>query len=377
MPARSAKRIGGRGLFIFLLLLGGWAPAQGQESIGQLEGEDFTVRGQVSLVTVDGRTVALLASGNELNVRRDAAQLHLFEGGEITFCGPMTVSLLKSSSGLTLAFGAGQLYLRLPRAILVNLYTPQFVIGLMESPGNEREAGLALDAAGTLSVKAVRGSVTLREQLGAGALLVPEGAEWQVKDGRLQAADAAPGACTCLPSAIAKRRPEASGETGVESVAAKPSDTVRTLPGASPATSQEQGKDSPPPGGLAASSALTGAPKETPKREPPPPAWQVIMPPLVYMPETPASPESGAVKPSTEDIFPFAEALAMAKELRLQPAMFVGQVIAVPLPDVHRQKAGSPGPSRADAEYKEAKRSRGVGAKIKSFFRRLFVGSRS
>lgn len=373
MPARPAKRIGGRALLAFLLLLGGWAPARGQEGIGQLEGEDFTVRGQVSLASVDGRTVALLASGNELNVRRDAALLHLFEGGEITFCGPMTVSLLKSSSGLTLAFGAGQLYLRLPRPILVNLYTPQFVIGLMESPGNEREAGLALDAAGTLSVKAVRGSVTLREQLGAGALLVPEGAEWQVKNGRLEAADAAPGACTCLPSAMAKRR----GETGVESVAAKPSDTVRTLPGASTTTSQEQGKDSPPPGGPAAPSALAGAPKETPRREPPPPAWQVIMPPLVYMPETPASPESGAVKPSTEDIFPFAEALAMAKELRLQPAMFVGQVIAVPLPETHRQRAGSPGASRADGENKEAKRGRGVGAKIKSFFRRLFVGSRS
>ncbi len=373
MPARPAKRIGGIAICAFLLLLAALTPARGQEGIGQLEGEDFTVRGQVSLATVDGRSVAILASGNELNVRGGAAQLRLFEGGEITFCGPMTVSLLKSSSGLTLAFAAGQLYLRLPRPILVNLYTPQFVVGLMESLGNEREVGLALDAAGTMSVKAARGSVTLREQLGGGALLVPEGAEWQIKNGHLQSADAAPGACTCSPSAFSKRR----GEAGVETAAAKPSDTVQTLPEAAPTTSHEQRKEGPPPGGLATPSPLASTPGETPRKEPPPVEWQVIMPPLVYMPEKPASPEAGALKPSTEDIFPFAEALAMAKELRLQPAMFVGRVIAVPIPEMRRETARTPGASRSDAEYKGAKRGGGVGAKIKSFFRRLFGSSRS
>ncbi len=372
--------------FVFLLLLRGSALALDQEGIGQLEGEDFTVRGQVSLATVEGRSVAILASGNEVNVRRGAAQLRLLEGGEITFCGPMTVSLLKGSSGLTLALGAGQLYLRLPRPILVNLYTPQFVIGLMESLGNEREVALALDATGTLNIKAVRGSVTLREQLGAGALVVPEGAEWQIRNGRLQSADAVRGACTCSPSAFTALRPEAFApmdrgkqETQAATAAGKLLDMVQTAPETSP----EKGKESSPPGGLASPlPAALGVPRETPRKEPPPVEWQVIMPPLVYVPERPGSPVSGSPAaagggPSTEDLFPLREAIAMAKELRLQPAMFIGQVMALPVPERQAQMAGATGASPADVQSKSAKKGGGLGAKLKSFFRRLFGGSRS
>ncbi len=385
MPVKPANRTSKVTLFAFLLLLGGPTLALAQQVIGQLEGEDYTVRGEVSLATVEGRSVAVLASGNEVNVRHGTALLHLFEGGEITFCGPMTVSLLKGSSGLTLALGAGQLYLRLPRPILVNLYTPQFIIGLMESLGNEREVALALDAEGTLSVKAVRGAVTLREQLGAGALVVPEGAEWQIKNGRLQSADAVPGGCTCSPSAFAKRRPEISGETQVETAAAKPLGTAHleaSGPEAPSRAPQEQRKESRLPNAVATVSSPVGGPGEIPRKESPAVEWQIIMPPLVYMPERVSSAESGSTlaeraNSSAQDLSPFREALAMAKELRLQPAMFIGQVIPLPIPGTRMQISGATAVPQADVQSKSAKKAGGFGAKLKGFFRRLFGGSRS
>jgi hypothetical protein len=126
------------------------------------------------------------------------------------------------------------------------------------------------------------------------------------------------------------------------------------------------------------------APKETPYEQPQRDVWQVIMPPLVYMPETLMETGAGAVQPSTESIFPFAEALAMAKELRLQPAMFVGRVIVLPISEPPREVATSSAASRADtsptvggAGDQASKRRGGFGARIKSFFRRLFGGSRS
>ena len=375
---KPAKRTSKLGLFGFLLLLAGSTLTSAQQIIGQLEGEDYTVRGDVSLATVEGRSLAVLGSGNEVNVRNGAALLHLFEGGEITFCGPMTVSLLKGSSGLTLALGTGQLYLRLPRPILVNLYTPQFIIGLMESLGNEREVALALDAAGTLSVKAVRGSVTLREQLGTGALVVPEGAEWQVKHGRLASADAVPGGCTCSPSAFAKRRPEVSGETRVETAVARPSERVQpeTSPAEAPSKApQEPKRETLVPSVAATVSSPLGRPDEIPRKESPAVEWQIIMPPLVYMPEklNPAE----RVNSSAGDLFPFREALAMAKELRLQPAMFIGQVIPLSITETRVEVNRATAVLQADVQSRSAKKAGGFGAKLKGFFRRLFGGSRS
>jgi hypothetical protein len=334
-PAPRPRRFGGALAALGLCLCA--APAafaqNPPETVGRIEGEDVSVRGRVTLLREDDRSATLLLSGAEVTVRSGTARLRLEGGGEIGVCGPAQFSVLKSGADLTLALSTGRVHARLENNVAFTLYTPLVVSTPLAVGSGSREAVLGLAENGAVCAWAARGAVRIEQQLTGASLVVPERGEVELPDGQVESLRDAPGLCRCEAIVARAERPV-------------PRPPEVSVPAASPAKSpsEEEKKEAP----------------KTPASEQP--TWKVLMPPLEF--------DAASAAPPPE---PSPEMILLVREVRVQPALvFTGRVEPRVVPASTRVVRQEPPATQAQAAVPKEKE--GFGAKLRGFFRRLFIG---
>jgi hypothetical protein len=333
-----------------------WAQAP-LEAIGRIEGEDVSVKGQISLVRDAGRNAALLVSGSEVTVRAGQARIMLEAGGEIDVCGPARFSLLKSGGSLTLALHSGCVRLRLASAPPLNVFSAALNATALSIADGPRDAVLGLEADGTMCVAALRGVVRIEHQLSGQNIVVPQNTQVLLPRGEWEALETASDRCRCEVS-LPRSEPLPLPRTQA---------TTLTIP--------VEPKEAAP------------EPKEPPRAAPPAtsqPEWKVMMPPLSYQADAPAAQ-------------PSAEVVWLVREARVQPAaIFTGRIEPRTLaaktaqakraaetqsPNAKKSRAeteedalaqGEQNSSVARPEASSTESGSGFGARLKNFFRRLF-----
>jgi len=137
---RLAGRVG-RWVGVLCLGLALGVPSGAQEPVGRIEGDDITVKGQVTLMRAGTRKSAELASGSEVSVRTGQARLTLNDGSEIDICGPAQFTVLRSGDAVTVALNHGRLHGRFSPTLPVTIYTPLVVFTPIAIEGRPRDSG--------------------------------------------------------------------------------------------------------------------------------------------------------------------------------------------------------------------------------------------
>jgi hypothetical protein len=294
------------------------------EIVGRIEGDDVSVKGQVSLVRAGERKKAELASGSEVTVRTGQARLTLADGSEIDICGPAQFSVLRSGDSVTVGLNHGRLHARISPAAPLAVYSPVVVFTPISIDGRAREFVIGLEPQGGMCVQTPHGALRLEQQLTGTSIVVPQSSEVALPEGHIDALREAPGSCRC----------------DVVLVEDKPQPPPARIATASTRAETERKPDAPP--------AI-----EEPK-------WTVVMPPLTFDASAPQPPP---VNP---------EVASLIREVRVQPALiFRGRVEDRP--------AALPQPVKAGAKQKNesAPKKDGFFQKIGGFFKRLFGGGKS
>jgi hypothetical protein len=362
--------------FVLLLLFPLLARAQAERpALGRLVGEDLIVLSPAGETFVGAGNAKMLTSGSEVRVRSGEARLELLRGGLVQICGPAHFTLLGSGDQLTLALESGRVEVLASGPARIAIYTAQIVAHPVEISGEPVEFMLGVEATGAVCIRAGAGAVELEEQLTSKKLIVPQGGEMLVPNGRLADMREAPGGCRCrvelagrMPQAEARPEPAAQvqppevappGGTGqAPPVASDFSPTAPALAGglsSAHAAAPERATAPAPPQPVGAppeaskappvapdfSPASISPPTAPPERAAPldssrgvgappeasPPVWKVIMPPLVFnAPEpSPPPPRAGAPAP------PSPEIVQLVRETRVAPALVIrGEVVPQP-----------------------------------------------
>lgn len=307
-PCRFRRGRWGAVLLLLSLPCCGIASAQPQtppETVGNLSGNDVSVKGAVSFDVENGRSTAVLASGSEVTVRAGEALVELDGGGEIVVCGPAHFSLLKSGGAITLALDYGTVHSVLASAVPLTVFTPQVVATPVAIGQGRRDVTVGLDRDGALCTLAASGAMRIEQQFSGQSLLVPQGGTLNLVGGQLGMPGAAARACSCK---LLPRRP------------APPAPVELSVPAHPPVT---------PPAG-------------PPPKPPVPsdePIYQVYMPPLTFDSASPTPPPP-----------PDPQTILLVREARLQPAVvFRGRVesAATPSPAAPRVRTGAEDDRRA------------------------------
>jgi len=305
-------------------------PAFAQEpavTAARIQGDDFAIKGQVSLVREAGRTSTALVSGSDVTVRSGAARLVLADGSEIDVCGPAHFSVLKSGEAITVALDYGRVHARLSPQVPLTLYTPLVVATPLSISERPRDTVLGVDRAGSVCTHPTHGAMRLEQQLTGAHVVVPQGGEVAVPDGEVESLREAPESCRC--DAVLREDLEPRRERTLQLSAARlprPEETVRE----------------------------PAAPEPPPKPAQAVPTWEVVMPPLTFDSTAPAPPPE-----------PNPRAALLIRQVNVQSAVvFTGKVEAGNAPSAPKDDVA--------AEEKPAEKKTGFGTKIKNFFRRLF-----
>ena len=190
------------GVAALLATLGLSAPLRAQtapapEAIGNLVGDDVTVKGAIRFGVENGRSSALLASGSEITVRSGKARIDLASGDVIAVCGPAHFTIIEAGGTFTLALDYGEVHPQLTSAIPLTVYMPLIVAMPVAIGQGDRDLTVGLDQAGSLCAITARGAVRIEEQLGGQGMLVPQGGEVSFSGGELNAVRNSAGACSC------------------------------------------------------------------------------------------------------------------------------------------------------------------------------------
>src|SRR5271163_3571246 len=176
------------------------SPATAQTAagpVGRIEGDDISVRGEVQVAHENGRSYTSLESGSQVTARSGRARIELTGGGEIGVCGPARFSLVRAGTSLTLALDYGRVRARVVIPADLRIYTPQFTVSPIAAAGREDDISAGLEQKGKMCVRAASGAVRLEPQFGGDSMVVPQGMEATLEDGRLAGLSAAAQACGC------------------------------------------------------------------------------------------------------------------------------------------------------------------------------------
>lgn len=311
--------------------------ADAPETIGRIEGS-FTASGRVSITQDNGSSVTTLLSGSEIVVANGHARMTLLDGSELDVCGPANFSLLKSGGAITLALNHGRVHGRISANLPLAIYTAMIVATPVSISREPRDFVIALDARGTLGIRAEHGAVRLEHQFSGQSVLVPRYAEMQLKNGELETlAAAAPGSCRCEIPVVAKAQP-APAPVAAPQVATKQTDVSVAAP------------NPPKPDASRAEPSAAEIPTFT-----------AVMPPLTFDALSPSPPAS--TRP---------EMVLLIREVRVQPAtVFTGRVE----PRSTRSQSRVAFAERAaSTEAATGEKKPSFGTRFANFFRRLFGG---
>lgn len=336
------------------------ATAQTPETVGRIEGDNVSVRGQVSLVREAGRNATILSSGSEVTLPAGGARLRLLDGSEMGVCGPAHFSVLKSGGATTLAVNSGRVHARLFPSTPLTFFSPLVVATPVGAGNAPREAVLGLAPDGGMCVYAMRGAVRLEHQMTGASVVVPENSEIVFAGGDFDRASPSVGGCRC-DALLLDYGPREQRAPVVTTTAA----TVRDENEVKEVKEAEEAREKTHP-----PVAPVTPPPVTAKNDDA--AWRVTVP-LTFNAADAAPPAAAPTAPDPE----MAALLRAARVSR--GATFTGRVEPrapqATAPRTERQReerasvAGSaPGPSAA----KEEKKDEGKGNPIANFFRRLF-----
>ena len=192
------------GAAALLATLGLSAPLRAQtapapEAIGNLVGDDVTVKGAIRFGVENGRSSAVRCwpAGSEITVRSGKARIDLASGDVIAVCGPAHFTIIEAGGTFTLALDYGEVHPQLTSAIPLTVYMPLIVATPVAIGQGDRDLTVGLDQAGSLCAITARGAVRIEEQLGGQGMLVPQGGEVSFSGGELNAVRSSAGACSC------------------------------------------------------------------------------------------------------------------------------------------------------------------------------------
>lgn len=190
------------GVAALVAALGVTAPLRAQtapapETIGNLVGDDVTVKNAISFDVANGRSSAQLASGSEITVRSGKARIDLSDGDVIAVCGPAHFILLEAGGTITLALDYGEVHPQLTSAVPLTIYMPLIVATPVAIGPGPRDLTIGLDQAGELCAITAQGALRVEEQLGGQGMLVPQGGQVSFTGGELNAVSNSSGACSC------------------------------------------------------------------------------------------------------------------------------------------------------------------------------------
>jgi hypothetical protein len=329
------------------------AGAQGPDApVGRIEGDDISVRGEVHVMNENGRTYTSLTSGSQVTVRSGSARIDLAAGGgEIGICGPARFSLVRAGASLTLALDYGRVRARVADPANLRIYTPQVAASPVAAVGIADDLSVGLEESGKMCVHAASGALRLEPQFGGESIVVPQGMEAALRDGQLASLAETGRGCAC--DALDARR----------AAPAMPANAVARIPvgaGAPPAT-----EPASPGAEKKSAEPAPSAPGEQP-------IWKVYMPPLTYNAgeEKSSAPAKGASLPP-----PSPQTALLFREVYVEPVIVWRGEVEAPA----KEKPAAAAANQASAAEKSAERPAkkpSFGARVASFFRRLFGGKR-
>ena len=321
-------------------------PQSAGAPVGRIEGDDISVRGEVQVAQENGHTYTSLESGSQVTVRSGRARIELAGGGEIGICGPARFSLVRAGTSLTLALDYGRVRARVSNPADLRIYTPQIAASPIAGADRAEDLSVGLQESGKMCVRAASGALRLEPQFGGESLVVPQGMEATLEDGRLAGLAAAAQACGC--DALDAKHEAATPPA----VAAS---QITLSPGAPPGA--------PPPGQDSARKAPQAPPPSAPGEQP---IWKVYMSPLTFNAAGPgptATPAKSATMPP-----PSPETALLFREVYVEPTIvWRGEVEA---PVAASAKSAPPAANSAAPPAKKPS----FGARVAGFFRRLFGG---
>jgi hypothetical protein len=294
LGSRTDRRKGRQALWLALLLaFPALALAQAEKPVvGRLVGENLVVLGPAGETFVGAGDSKMVTSGSEVRVQSGEARLELVRGGLIRICNPAHFTVLGSGSQVTLALDSGRVEAVPSGTTRLAIYTAQIVARPVKITDEPEEFTLGVETGGAMCVRAVGGAVELEEQLTGKKLVVPQGGEILLPNGRLAGIREARGGCLCkLEMAELPSLPPAS--TAVASGGRAASVERAQLP--PPVAATRRGTAPAPPEIAPAGGAPAAQPLENESNtQPAAPMERAQLPPPVAAPErgtAPAPPE--------------------------------------------------------------------------------------
>lgn len=305
------------------------------DAVGVIEGEDISVTGPMSVNVVGGQVKTILRSGSDVRVKSGQARISLVEGGQISICGPAHLSVLKSGGSLTVALESGTIHARLEQQPALTVYTAEIQAQTVAIGDDPREILVGFENPGLMCLRTYRGALRVEQQLSGQSVIVPQGEDVLLVNGRIDAMGNGAGHCNCE----------------LQITKAIPVPPLRKDEAAATAKSQTE-EDS--------SGEADAGKQPTEKDEP---IYQVDMPPLRFD-------ASARVQPA-----PDPRLMAIVRRVRVRPTLiFQGRVEGEP-PATATATPPQPQPPVVTAPaHATPPPQASVLDRVRSFFRRLWSG---
>lgn len=169
----------------------------GDDFVGSIEGDDISLTGPMRIEVVGTVTKTILRSGSDVRVNSGEASIHLVEGGQVRICGPAHFSVLKSGGAVTFALESGVMHALLESGPVLTVYTPQIQAQPVAIGDEPRELLVGFESPALMCIRTQRGALRLEEQLSGGSVIVPQGGDVLLTNGRIDSLTNGDGHCQC------------------------------------------------------------------------------------------------------------------------------------------------------------------------------------
>lgn len=321
----------------------------GDDYVGSIEGDDISLTGPMRIEVVGTVTKTILCSGSDVRVNSGEATIHLVEGGQVRVCGPAHFSVLKSGGAVTFALDSGVMHALLESGPVLTVYTPQIQAQPVAIGNEPRELLVGFETPESMCIRTKRGALRLEEQLSGQSVIVPQGGDVLLTNGRIDSLTNGDGHCEC----------------DLEIAKAVPAPPPLALPPAAQAAATVSGQttqsaDAPAGNAYAAAPEKPAANDNT--------IYEVTMPPLVYDARARVQPE------------PDPRLMIIAKRVQVHPELvFKGRVEAVPVAAVAPAPVAQSTPSHPSAAPPPAKPAAANGSSVvdrmRSYWKHLWSKS--
>lgn len=313
------------------------------DSVGAIEGDDISVTGPMNVEVVGTRTKTILRSGSDVRVNSGQARLRLMEGGEVIVCGPAHFSVLKSGGALTFALESGVMHAILEHEPTLMVYTAQIQAQPVAIGDDPRELLVGFESPTTMCIRTERGALRLEEQLTGQSVIVPQGGDVLLSNGRIDSLTNGGGHCQC--------------ESEFAQEAPLPPPPPLVVPAPAPDVAESARSSSAAP----SSAPIVAAEKPATKDET---IYEVTMPPLVYDASAKVQPE------------PDLQLMTIVKRVRVRSELvFRGRVELAPVHAPSATATPPPAAPKAPAAKPAEPTEGSVVGRVRSFFHHLWSKS--